>query len=358
MNICITGDANFFGEVLEQSPTKEIIDVDKFHAADFRIINLEQAISNTDFTADKYTIYSSEACIPYLKSLNIGLVSLANNHIHDKGNQGILDTMHILENAHITHCGAGKNLMLAQQPAEVDNICLLSFCDYGKHYLRNVQCASEQTPGVNPYSLDNVLQALDTLPQNKKAIIYIHWCVEYCWMVPYNYITDAKRILAHPNTITVLGTHPHIPLGWIQSHGKYALFSLGNFLFPNFSIKPPHQIFSASYEDRNKFPVMRILCPVKKRTYKKWYFINRVSMLVQYDTTAQKISWDYTVQEDNIPKVTLLTGRQRQIIHFWLSFISRLYLFPKILYIPLYYFNLYGLYAVRRIKRGITQYFP
>ena len=352
MNICITGDTNFFGEVFEQSSSKEMIKVDSFYNADFRVVNLEQAISENDYLEDKYTIFSDKRCIPYIKDAKIDIASLANNHIHDKGKDGIIETLEILKENNIVTCGAGKNIIEAQQATAIgDNICILSFCDYGKHYLRNVCCATEESPGVNPYSLENVLEALDKLPEQMNAIVYIHWCVEYCWLVPYDYIPEVKKILAHPKTAIVLGTHPHIPLGWMEENGKHAFFSLGNFVFPNFSIRPSHQIFEASKEDRKNFKSMRILCSVKKNTHKKWYFINRVSILVFFDSASRKVQWEYTIQDDEQPIVRKLTSTRKRIVHIFLGMISQIYKLPRVLYIPMYSLNLYGLYAVRKIKR-------
>lgn len=358
MNICIAGDTCFFGEVLEQDPAKELIRIQSFQNADLRIVNLEQAVSGNLFTEDKYTIYSNESCIPYLQALKIDIASLANNHIHDKGAEGIRETLHILKENHILTCGAGKDIYEARRPVKAgEDLYLLSFCDYGRPYLRNVSCASEATPGMNPYSLQNVLDALDKLPKGAKAMIYVHWCVEYCWMVPYYYISDARKILAHSNTVALIGTHPHIPLGWLKSGGKYAFFSLGNFLFPNFGVEPPHHFFHADAGERGRLPVMRILCPVKRRTYKKWYPINRISILLCYDTDLERLAWEYTMQEDDLPQVSGLSGKRKKLIHTWLRFLSGLYRLPKVFYIPLYFFNLYSLYGIRRIKRMVLGYF-
>src|SRR4051795_954483 len=44
-------------------------------------------------------------------------VSLAGNHIADRGALGIADTLHTLDSSHIAHAGAGLTLAQARQPA-------------------------------------------------------------------------------------------------------------------------------------------------------------------------------------------------------------------------------------------------
>ena len=52
-----------------------------------------------------------------LKSGNIKYVSLANNHILDFEEEGLLDTLQYLDETGIAHAGAGINLRQAMQPA-------------------------------------------------------------------------------------------------------------------------------------------------------------------------------------------------------------------------------------------------
>ena len=48
--------------------------------------------------------------------MGVDLVSLANNHAYDYGEQAFLDTMDILREAGITYMGAGRDLNEARRP--------------------------------------------------------------------------------------------------------------------------------------------------------------------------------------------------------------------------------------------------
>jgi poly-gamma-glutamate synthesis protein (capsule biosynthesis protein) len=50
------------------------------------------------------------------KDAHINVVSCANNHIYDYGNEALLDTMNYLDAAGIKHVGAGENLGAARRP--------------------------------------------------------------------------------------------------------------------------------------------------------------------------------------------------------------------------------------------------
>jgi poly-gamma-glutamate capsule biosynthesis protein CapA/YwtB (metallophosphatase superfamily) len=64
---------------------------------------------------------SSPSWIPdELKWAGFNLVSTANNHAYDFGEQGLLSTLNALDKAGLAHAGTGANLALARAPAYVD----------------------------------------------------------------------------------------------------------------------------------------------------------------------------------------------------------------------------------------------
>lgn len=55
-----------------------------------------------------------------LRWLGVSLVSCANNHAFDYGEEGVLATMKHLDSAGIPHAGTGRNLREARSPAYLD----------------------------------------------------------------------------------------------------------------------------------------------------------------------------------------------------------------------------------------------
>lgn len=85
---------------------------------DARIINLETAITSNGQPLPKGINYRMHpGNTPLLTAAAIDCCVLANNHVLDWGESGLLDTLHALSAAAIEVAGAGKNLEEATQPA-------------------------------------------------------------------------------------------------------------------------------------------------------------------------------------------------------------------------------------------------
>ena len=109
MRIIFTGDLFLGGDLLGKNAANTI-KIPVFNNADKRIVNLEQPISDNEYVEDKCTIFTGSYATKQLKQLNISAVSLAHNHIQDKGQDGIGETIHHLNGSKIGHFGAGESI--------------------------------------------------------------------------------------------------------------------------------------------------------------------------------------------------------------------------------------------------------
>ncbi len=89
--------------------------------ADAVLINLECAISDRGVpwmrTPKVFHFCAAPGAVNVLQAARVRYASLANNHILDYGEDALRDTLDLLDNAGITHAGAGKTLVQAQEPA-------------------------------------------------------------------------------------------------------------------------------------------------------------------------------------------------------------------------------------------------
>ena len=102
-------------------------------------------------------------------TLKIGrakFASLANNHICDFGNAGLLETIQILDQAGIAHAGAGSNLAEAGAPARLSvngtRISVVSFADHPIHWAaspRGILKGCVNSQAVYPLSEQDGLKA-------------------------------------------------------------------------------------------------------------------------------------------------------------------------------------------------------
>ena len=88
---------------------------------DARIINLETSVTRSDAWVDKGINYrmsrENAAC---LREAGVDCCVLANNHVLDWGQAGLLDTLATLEALGIATAGAGRDLTAASRPAVID----------------------------------------------------------------------------------------------------------------------------------------------------------------------------------------------------------------------------------------------
>ncbi len=83
-----------------------------------RLVNLETAVTRRGQPQPKGINYRmNPANLPLLETAGIDCCVLANNHVLDWGEQGLLDTLYSLDNLGVQHAGAGLSLTAAEAPA-------------------------------------------------------------------------------------------------------------------------------------------------------------------------------------------------------------------------------------------------
>ncbi|MFT3702485.1 MAG: CapA family protein [Agriterribacter sp.] len=340
MKILFTGDL-FLGGDLDKSFEPEAVPLDLFKEADKVIVNLESPLSSNDFFSKKGVLYASPESVKNLVDWNIAAVNLANNHIQDKGNDGIIETISLLHKNNIGSFGAGRDIYTASQPYYLnEKLCIIGYCQYAAPTLTIIQLADENNPGVNPLNVEKIMKDLASIPDDVKVILHFHWGQEHLWLPDHNIIKMARQLLRHPKVCLIVGMHPHRIQGYISEAGKKCFFCLGNFLFPNFYIAPPSILHYPS-EKIEKTDITRQYHPVSKVTYKKWRLKNRVSYLVQYNAAINKSVLIPVVQSDNKPAIRTLAGIKKTSIFFFLRLLSFTYELPAGLYIPLQKLNIF-----------------
>ena len=135
---------------------------------DLRIGTLEAAIgTNLSYDGVKMQkrcniIYARDEDFFRVQEMGINVVSLANNHVFDLGEEGLRNTIALLEENGIQYCGAGMNIEEASKPAilsvENKSIAILACCMYGNKYLGHVELAGRNKSGVNPLDIDKFVR--------------------------------------------------------------------------------------------------------------------------------------------------------------------------------------------------------
>ncbi|WP_270181421.1 CapA family protein [Alkalihalobacillus sp. CinArs1] len=204
--------------------------------SDLAIMNLETAIGTAGIKENKlYTFQSPPASAKAIKDAGFDVVSLANNHAMDFGREGLHETIDLLKKADLNYVGAGTNESEAyrahSQTINDHKVDILGF----SQVLPTISWYANENGGLaSGYQQDRVIEHIkQSAATCDTTIVYIHWGAERT-IQP----SDSQRNFAHSmidaGADIIIGAHPHVLQGMEYYDGKPILYSLGNFLFPDY----------------------------------------------------------------------------------------------------------------------------
>ena len=280
---------------------------------DFRIGTLESAIGN-DFSFDpikmagrQNIIFARNEDLFRVKEMGFDVVSLANNHIWDLGEEGFKNTIRLLNDNGIKYCGAGRNAKEAALPAVIEKdgirVAIFAYCMYNTPWLGYVELATEEKAGVNPLDIDKaVFDIRKAKKEYDMVIVMPHWGREYQYEPLPECIQMAKRMI-NAGADAVLGSHPHQIQPLVQYKGKPICFSMGNFLFPDFYMRPPRPIWYPDSIDevQGVEVVVGYPFPIDRPIKQVWNSVSRFGCMVDLEFEKQKriVCIQYVCSSDN-----------------------------------------------------------
>lgn len=209
-----------------------------FRAADFRVCNLECAITGRGepWPAKVFHFRTDSKNVAALGAARIDCVSLANNHALDFGHEGLADTLQILTAARIGHAGAGMNAAAAFAPALATvrglRIAVLAFTDNEPQWE-----ATETTPGIAYVPIDfdeerarrlfGAIQAAKS--HSDLVIVAAHWGPNWGYTPQPRHIPFAHRMIDLGADL-IFGHSGHVFQGIEIYRGRPILYCTGNFV--------------------------------------------------------------------------------------------------------------------------------
>ena len=205
--------------------------VNKFNSSDLNIINLEGPLLTKKTPVDKIgpNLGANIKCVEFLKSANINLVNLGNNHIMDHGINGAESTIRILQKNKIDFLGVGKNINIAQciYSKKIKNIKIgiISIAETGLY-----------TAGKNKFGTSNIniIDIYNEIERRKEEFDYmialIHGGIEF-YPYPSPQGQKLSRFLIDIGINCVIWQHSHCS-GYIEKYnGNFIVYGQGNFIF-------------------------------------------------------------------------------------------------------------------------------
>ena len=185
-------------------------------------------------------------CAESIRSACINALALANNHIMDRGPDGLRDTLAACEGAGLATVGAGMDLSRAGEPLLVKfpglKIAVIAISE------NEFSTARDGGPGANGLDLAaNYLQIQKAKAAGDFVLLLFHSGHEY-YPLPSPRMVQQCRFFAEAGAHAIVCCHAHVPGGLEIYKGVPIVYSTGNFLFDWPSQKPNewHQGYLAS----------------------------------------------------------------------------------------------------------------
>jgi poly-gamma-glutamate synthesis protein (capsule biosynthesis protein) len=169
--------------------------------------------------------------MPVLRQTGLDGVTLGNNHVLDAGTSGLRETLVHLDDAGISHAGAGMDLAEAREPMIFDlggtEIGVLSY-----HGVPSYQWtwATEAYPGTAPLLKKFMREDVERLRREVDLVAVMpHWGMEYT-ATPEPGQVEFAHAAVDAGADLVIGGHAHWPKGIEVYRGAPIYYGVGNFL--------------------------------------------------------------------------------------------------------------------------------
>lgn len=236
IRILITGDfcpINRLESLSSTSNPEEVLSelAENITHSDLAITNLECPITSIHKTKPKTgpSLKGSIESIDFITKAGFNLVTLANNHIMDFGDDGLKDTLYYLDKVGLPYLGAGLNLNEAAAvfyyQKENIKLAIINVAEnewsttHGKY------------PGANPIDTLHVFNLILEAKKVADVILVISHGGHEMYELPSPRIKTLFHGFIDMGADAVINHHPHCVSGFEVYNDKPIFYSLGNFLF-------------------------------------------------------------------------------------------------------------------------------
>lgn len=253
LKVGATGDVLLHSNVLRKAKIKSGYSFDEFFfsvsdfftSVDVSIVNQESIVAGENFGISSFPKFNSPSeFLSTLKKLNISILNISNNHMLDKGENGLLASIKNIEDYGFSYVGACVNKDTPDSSAIIEDkgikLGFLSYTDSSK-----LDVVGLEKVHVNFFKGESYAMRMnrrlslikkDIQMLQKKAdviVLSLHFGEEY-HRQPNAFQREVVHSIAETGVDVIIGHHPHVlqPIKWVQnSKGKNVLvaYSLGNF---------------------------------------------------------------------------------------------------------------------------------
>lgn len=212
---------NVFGEIVNYTSK-----------ADYSIVNLEAPIVVSNAEPIKKcgpNLKCTPKAVKALKYAGFNMVTLANNHFYDYGDEGVCDTLEVCNAENIDVVGGGRCIEEASKILykEINGvkIAFINCCE------KEFSIATDNKGGanhLNPIKQYYLIQ--EAKKEANKIILIVHGGHEY-YPLPSMRMKETYRFFIDAGADVVINHHQHCYSGYEVYNSKPIFYGLGNFCF-------------------------------------------------------------------------------------------------------------------------------
>jgi poly-gamma-glutamate synthesis protein (capsule biosynthesis protein) len=181
--------------------------------------NLSASVNSQIGSSDNYIFTFQPQFAQVLRSENIGLVNIGNNHISNFGDAGIESTRKYLSNSGVGYFGdpqdEGKRMAI-----ENINGFKIAFVNYDQFVADSENKTLSDIKNAKSQNVDFIF-------------LYTHWGTEFV-LQPSDKIINLAHEFIDAGADLIIGSHPHVIQTKEEYKGKTIYYSLGNFIFDQY----------------------------------------------------------------------------------------------------------------------------
>ena len=231
------------GDFCPQARGQEIIKLNDFsnnfngikeltESADFSIVNFETNIpTHNSKPIEKFgpCLSTTPDALKLVKYWGFNVVTLANNHFFDYGQDAVINTLKYLDNFGIEHVGGGRDIKEAKKTLFLnkgdETIAIINACEH------EFSIASKDHGGC--YGIDPIQIYYDIRKAKDKAsyVLVITHGGHECHQLPSIRMQEWYRFFIDAGADAVINHHQHCYSGREIYKNKPIYYGLGNFFF-------------------------------------------------------------------------------------------------------------------------------
>ena len=209
----------------------------EMNAADIMVINNEFVYSNRGQALEgkAYTFRGKPEVCSQLHALGTDVAGIANNHVYDFGEIGLLDTLDTLQDNGIAYMGAGRDLEEATEPvyfiANGRKIAIVAATQIERSTNYTKEATKDSAGVLKTLDPSKYVAAIAKAKQNADYVIcFVHWGTEGTHKYGSDQLALARDFVA-AGADAIIGGHTHCLQGVDVIDGVPVFYSLGNFYF-------------------------------------------------------------------------------------------------------------------------------